>query len=347
MYKAFLRRFLFLFPPETAHSLAFTLLRGFSFVPGGKALLKALFCYHHPALEKTVFGLKFPNPIGLAAGFDKNALFLDLLPLLGFGFAEIGTVTPRPQSGNPKPRLFRLKKDRALLNRMGFNNDGVEVIAERLKNRNPGFVVGANIGKNKDTPNENALSDYLICFEKLFPFVDYFVVNVSSPNTPGLRSLQEKEPLKKILAALQNQNLLNKIPKPILLKIAPDLEKEQMEAILEIVTGTGIAGLVCTNTTLERRNLKTKGIENFGQGGISGKPLLSSSSSILEYYTSKSGGRFSLIGVGGIFKEADALEKLSLGADLIQVYTGWIYEGPGQIRRLLKAMAGVTKGFQK
>lgn len=281
-------------------------------------------------LEREVFGLKFKNPIGLAAGFDKNGQWVDELSNLGFGFVEIGTVTPKPQVGNDKPRLFRLKPDEALINRMGFNNQGLEQIVENLKKRNSDIIVGGNIGKNKATANEEAISDYLIAFEGLYPHVDYFVVNVSSPNTPGLRELQEKEPLTQLLKAVQAANAKKSKPKPILLKIAPDLTNSQLDDIVEIILTIKLDGLIATNTTISREDLKTSSnkIDQIGAGGLSGKPLKDRSTEVIRYINTKSKGVFPIIGVGGIFDTQDAIEKLNAGASLLQVYSGFVYEGP-------------------
>ncbi len=285
-------------------------------------------------------GLKFPNRVGLAAGLDKNAAYLNELSALGFGFIEIGTVTPLPQPGNELPRLFRLKKDESLINRMGFNNEGVEVVAERLKNRPKGLIVGGNIGKNKVTPNENAVQDYLICFEKLYNLVDYFVVNVSSPNTPNLRELQDKKPLMEILSRLiesRNTFIKKDFPhKPILLKIAPDLSIEQLDDVVVIVNETGIEGIVATNTTISREGLKTNKsiVDEIGAGGLSGKILSDKSTDVIKYINQKSEGKIPMIGVGGIYNEESAMRKIEAGASLVQVYTGFIYEGPVLVKRI-------------
>ncbi|WP_291726922.1 quinone-dependent dihydroorotate dehydrogenase [Bernardetia sp.] len=283
-------------------------------------------------LEREVFGIKFKNPVGLAAGFDKNAKWIEELDKLGFGFIEIGTLTPKPQDGNPKPRLFRLKEDNALINRMGFNNEGVEIAVERLKEikaKKPHIIVGGNIGKNKVTPNEEATSDYIICFDALFDYVDYFVVNVSSPNTPNLRELQEKKPLTELLQTLQNRNQKKENPKPLLLKIAPDLTDSQLDDIIEIAKEVKLAGIIATNTTISRENLKTETqkIETISNGGLSGKPLTHRSTEVISYLHRKSDGAFPIIGVGGIHSPKDAIEKLEAGASLIQLYTGFVYEG--------------------
>ncbi len=296
-------------------------------------------------LETEVFGIKFPNPVGLAAGFDKDAKLVDPLSELGFGFVEIGTVTPKPQPGNEKPRLFRLKKDKAIINRMGFNNEGVAAAVARLKKKKKNIIIGGNIGKNKVTPNEKALDDYMICYQALKDIVDYFVVNVSSPNTPGLRDLQEKGPLLEILASLQKENKLQPSPKPILLKIAPDLTEGQLDDIVDIVKESGIAGIICTNTTISREGLKTDSsiVEKIGNGGLSGKPLIDHSTEVIRYINEKSGGSIKIIGVGGIMSADDALRKLEAGASLVQIYTGFIYEGPALIRDINRAIANVRK----
>lgn len=290
-------------------------------------------------------GIDFPNPIGLAAGFDKDAKLYSELSALGFGFIEVGTITPKPQPGNDKPRLFRLPKDSAIINRMGFNNHGVEQMVINLKKNNSKVIIGGNIGKNKNTPNENAVKDYIICFESLFNVVDYFVVNVSSPNTPGLRALQEKEPLLKILNALQilnNQLAIeySKKRKPVLLKIAPDLTNEQLDEIVEVLHDSGLDGVIATNTTISRENLNSDAqeIARIGAGGLSGKPLAKRSTEVIKYLAERSDKKFIIIGVGGIHSETDAIEKLNAGADLIQLYTGFIYEGPALIQRIKKRL---------
>ncbi|MFN3315746.1 MAG: quinone-dependent dihydroorotate dehydrogenase [Raineya sp.] len=308
-------------------------------LPLAKFILKKFYYFEHQALGREVAGLHFPNPVGLAAGFDKNAVAIDELAALGFGFIEIGTLTPRPQAGNPKPRLFRLLKDQAIINRMGFNNEGVEKAIEHLKKRKSKILVGGNIGKNKDTPNEKATDDYLYCFEKLFDYVDYFVVNVSSPNTPNLRALQEKEPLENLLKTLQTENLKKIKPKPIFLKIAPDLNESQLDDIVEIVKNTQIAGIIATNTTLSRKELRSE--ENLCKeaGGLSGKPLQKRSTEVIRYIAEKSGQSFPIIGVGGIASPQDAYEKLQAGASLVQIYTGLVYEGAGLVRKINRFLA--------
>jgi len=301
---------------------------------------KKTFVMKDQRLERKVFGLTFKNPVGLAAGFDKNAAFYKELESCGFGFIEIGTITPVAQPGNDKPRLFRLKSDQAVINRMGFNNGGIIEAVKNLKHRNPGMIIGGNIGKNKVTPNEKAFSDYALCFEGLFDSVDYFVVNVSSPNTPNLRELQEKEPLTELLVGLMAINKTKSTPKPILLKIAPDLSNDQLLDIIEIVKTSGIDGVIATNTTISRDNLKAtqSTLDKIGQGGLSGKPLGKRSTEVIRFLFENSGGSFPIIGVGGIHSPEDALEKIEAGASLIQLYTGFIYEGPGLVKRINKAL---------
>lgn len=340
MYKYLLAPILFLFDAERVHYFVCEVLHVAFRIPFVPRLLRFLYTYEHPDLVQEVAGLRFRNPVGLAAGFDKNAEMVDQLEALGFGFIEIGTLTPKAQPGNPQPRLFRLKEDKALINRMGFNNKGVEVAAAKLRSRKSKILVGGNIGKNKDTPNHEALSDYLICFRELFDVVDYFVVNVSSPNTPGLRALQEKEPLTELLVELQKRNAERATPKPIFLKIAPDLTNSQLDDIIEIVKASGIAGVIATNTTISRENLKTPASEitNIGTGGLSGDPLAHRATEVIRYLCEQSGHAFPVIGVGGISSPAQALEKRNAGASLIQLYTGFIYEGPGLASRICKAM---------
>ncbi|MBI1837028.1 MAG: quinone-dependent dihydroorotate dehydrogenase [Flavobacteriia bacterium] len=335
MYKI-IRKILFLFDPEQIH---YFVARSISFmlkIPGMKFIWKKMYILEDSRLEKKVFGLTFKNPVGLAAGFDKNASMFNDLAYCGFGFIEIGTVTPKGQPGNDKPRLFRVKEDEGIINRMGFNNDGVEVVIENLKNKKTELIIGGNIGKNKITPNEEANLDYIKAFHALFEYVDYFVVNVSSPNTPNLRALQEKEPLKQLLSELKKENNFKPNPKPILLKIAPDLTNEQLDDIIEIVNEVKLDGVIATNTTISRENLKTSKnvIEIIGAGGLSGKPLTSRSTEIIRYLADKSNKSFPIIGVGGIHSAKDALEKLEAGADLIQLYTGFIYEGPILVKKI-------------
>lgn len=344
MYKI-LRFFLFKMDAETAHHFTLLWISRLMKIPFVPALMKWLYVVEDKKLERKVFGLTFKNPVGLAAGLDKNAECIDAFAALGFGFVEIGTVTPLAQPGNDKPRLFRLIQDAAIINRMGFNNEGMltvkaNILKSQISNLKSQILIGGNIGKNKVTPNENATDDYLKCFDALYEVVDYFVVNVSSPNTPNLRALQEKEPLKQLLFALQQQNNTKATSKPILLKIAPDLTHEQLDDIVEIVTETGLAGIVATNTTISRDGLSTdvKQVEAIGAGGLSGKPLTQKSTEIIRYLHQQSGGKFPIIAVGGIMTAADAMEKLNAGATLVQLYTGFIYEGPGLIKEINKSI---------
>ena len=339
MYRI-VRFFLFLFNPELIHHITFKIIKLGGMIPGKLWALRLFFKVKDTSLEREVFGLKFDNPVGLAAGFDKDAKLFDELASFGFGFVEIGTVTPLPQDGNPKPRLFRVKDDSGLINRMGFNNQGIEAVVARLRRKKTDIIIGGNIGKNKDTPNEEAANDYAICFEKLFPYVDYFAVNVSSPNTPGLRDLQEKAPLTALLNSLQELNNKKDKRKPILLKIAPDLTDEQLDDIIAIVADTKIDGVIATNTTIDRSSLKTakNKVEAIGNGGLSGKPVRLRSTQVIKYLADKSNRAFPIIGVGGIHSAEDALEKLDAGATLLQVYTGFIYEGPSLVKRINKAI---------
>ncbi len=353
MYKV-LRSVLFLFDPEWVHYFSMKGLRLLCKIPGIKKLIAKLFTPPaekniHPALGGTIFNIQFKNRVGLGAGFDKNAKYLNELEALGFGFVEIGTVTPLPQAGNEKPRLFRLPKDKALINRMGFNNDGVEVIAKRLEswklkteqqttNNEQRLIIGGNISKNKITPNEDAWKDYETCFIALHAYVDYFVVNVSSPNTPGLRELQEKDALHKILSNLQQLNTKHLNPKPILLKIAPDLTIEQIDDVIDLAIEIKLDGLVATNTTISRDQLTIhhSQLTKIGAGGLSGLPLKHRSTEIVKYIHQKTNGQIPVIASGGIFTGADAKEKIDAGASLIQVWTGFIYEGPGIMKRICK-----------
>jgi len=337
MYRSIIKPLFFLFSPEKAHKIIVLMLS----LPFVVRLLKIMFNFQHPSLKTEFAGLTFKNPVGLAAGFDKEAALVDPLAALGFSFIEIGTITPKAQPGNPKPRLFRLPGDEALINRMGFNNKGLEsAITNLKKTRVKDVLIGGNIGKNKVTPLDHAIEDYEICFEELFPFVDYFVVNVSSPNTPNLRQLQDKKPLSELLNALMKLNEAKKDPKPIFLKIAPDLSNGQLDDIIEIVPSTGIAGIVATNTTISREGLKAdpEVIEKIGAGGLSGKPLTKRSTEIIRYLHEKAKGAIPIIAVGGIHSAEDAIEKLEAGAGVIQLYSGFIYEGPGLIKKINKAL---------
>ncbi|MFL5810185.1 MAG: quinone-dependent dihydroorotate dehydrogenase [Flavisolibacter sp.] len=348
MYRI-IRSILFLLPAETAHYFSMNLLRTVCSIGFLRKFIANSFTPQHPALSHEAFGLRFKNFVGLGAGFDKNAKYLRELEALGFGFVEIGTVTPRPQPGNDKPRLFRLPKDRAFINRMGFNNDGVEVVAKRLKkwrasivNRESSIdsrlIVAGNIGKNKSTPNEEAWKDYEICFRALHPYVDFFVVNVSSPNTPGLRELQEKDSLKKILTQLQQQNTDFEKTKPIFLKIAPDLTWSQIDDVIGLAKEIKLDGLVATNTTISRDGLTTdhSQLTAIGAGGLSGKPLSMRSTEVVHYIHEKTAGALPLIASGGIFNGADANEKIIAGAQLVEVWTGFIYEGPFIVKHICK-----------
>lgn len=336
MYKSIIRKLLFLFDAEKVHHFTFSLLKiGFK-IPFISTIVKASYKVEDKRLERNLFGLRFKNPVGLAAGFDKNANMFDELSNFGFGFVEIGTVTPKPQEGNPKKRIFRLIQDKAIINRMGFNNDGVEAVVKRLKNKKTDILIGGNIGKNKITPNADAVNDYVICFKALFDVVDYFVVNVSSPNTPNLRDLQEKEPLTNLLNRLQQENKLKERRKPILLKIAPDLTQSQLLDIIEIVKITKIDGVIATNTTISREGLQSNDKNEIG--GMSGMPLAKRSTEVIRFLAERSNKAFPIIGVGGIHTSEDALEKIKAGADLIQLYTGFIYEGPGLVKKINKAL---------
>lgn len=340
MYKYLIRPFLFNFDPENVHYFTFGLIKYLSKIPGTQFIFKSLYQIDHPSLVTKVFGLEFKNPIGLAAGFDKDAKLFQELSNFGFGFIEIGTLTPKAQDGNPKKRLFRLCEDEAIINRMGFNNGGVDEAVIRLQ-KNKGVLVGGNIGKNKLTPNEQAINDYIYCFDALYEVVDYFVVNVSSPNTPGLRELQDKEPLTFLLQTLQDLNQSKHKSKPILLKIAPDLSNEQLLDIIEIVKNSRIAGVIATNTTIDRTNLKSK--SQTEMGGLSGKPLTQRSTEVIRFLKINSQNAFPIIGVGGIHSVQDALDKIEAGACLLQLYTGFIYEGPNLIKNINKAIIAMKK----
>jgi dihydroorotate dehydrogenase len=342
MYKFFIRKILFLFPPELIHHLIVFSLK----IPLVSKILKLVYDYQHPSLTREVCGLTFRNPVGLAAGFDKDAEISEQLADLGFGFIEVGTVTPQGQSGNPKPRVFRLKPDEALINRMGFNNQGVDAVVTRLKKRPANVLIAGNIGKNKLTPNDDAVNDYEICFTELYNVVDFFVINVSSPNTPNLRELQDKEPLLRLLSHLKLISQQNEPSKPLFLKIAPDLNDQQLREITDIIKEVGIDGIVATNTTLSRENLRTSAdlLKKIGEGGLSGRPLRNRSTEIIRFLRQQLGGEVPIIGVGGIHSPQDALEKLQAGATLLELYTGFIYEGPALVKRINKALVKEVEG---
>lgn len=344
MYKRIIRPILFLFNPETIHGLVAGMLRFAGKLPGGRALLRACYSYKDPSLEREVLGIKFPNPVGLAAGFDKNARYYKEMASLGFGFVEVGTVTPKPQPGNPRPRLFRLKEDNALINRMGFNNNGVEAMVKNLRNRNKDIVIGGNLGKNTLTPNEEAPADYLKMFRSLYEYVDYFVINVSCPNVKDITALQNKESLMGILGGLFDFRRGQNDYRPILLKISPDLPREQVDDIVGILIDTPLDGLVAVNTTTSREGLDTpsKIISNIGNGGLSGAPLSERSVEMVRYLHAKTEGRYPIIGVGGVMTPEDAQRLLNAGASLVQVYTGFIYEGPSFVKRICRSLAGRT-----
>ena len=340
MYRYLIKPILFLGDPEWVHYFVFNLIRLMHKIPGVPFLIRTLYQVNHPKLEKELFGIKFKNPLGLAAGFDKDAKLFRELSNFGFGFIEIGTLTPQPQNGNPKKRLFRLLEDEGLINRMGFNNEGVDAAIPRLR-KNNSVIIGGNIGKNKITPNERAVHDYIYCFNVLYPHVDYFVVNVSSPNTPNLRELQEKKPLKDLLNTLQKHNQETAKPKPILLKISPDLSDKQLLDVIDIVKTTKTAGVIATNTTLNREGLQSE--NKHEKGGLSGRPLAKKSTEVIRFLSEKSQRAFPIIGVGGIHKPEDVIEKMNAGADLIQLYTGFVYEGPTVVKGLIQAILASSK----
>ncbi len=341
MYKYLIKPIFFLFDPEKIHHFVFKFLRVWLAIPGIKHLTGATNTVKNKSLERELFGLKFRNPVGLAAGFDKNALLLNQLEYLGFGFVELGTVTPKPQRGNPKKRLFRLPEDEALINRMGFNNDGADVIAKRLKNRKTKIIVGGNLGKNTATDNDDAQADYEYVLKKLHPYVDYFVLNVSCPNVGSTQKLNDKNYLIALLNDLKQLSIDLGKERPILLKIGPDRSNEQLDEVIEIINTTKIAGVISTNTATDRSNLKTNQsrIEAIGNGGLSGKPLARRSTEVIRYLADKSNKSFAIIGVGGIHSAEDAQEKIEAGADLVQVYTGFVYEGPKLVKRINRSMA--------
>ena len=335
MYKKIILPVLFLFDPEKVHNFTFLLFKIFLNIPFVGFLVQKIYSVDNEKLSKKLFGIEFKNPVGLAAGFDKNAKLYNELSRFGFGFIEIGTVTPIAQAGNPKKRLFRLTNDQGIINRMGFNNDGMHKIANRLK-KNKNILIGGNIGKNKATPNDKAVNDYLLCFNYLFDYVDYFVVNVSSPNTPNLRELQNTNFLRVILDSLNKENLKKSKTKPILIKISPDLSKENLLEIVDLAISLKIDGIIATNTTINRDNLTSKNINE--SGGLSGKPLANKSNEVIRFISDKSNGKIPIIGVGGIHSAKDAIDKIKAGADLVQIYTGFIYEGPSLIKSINKAL---------
>lgn len=342
MYKVFIRPLLFLLSPEKVHNLVIFLIKIVFRVPGFIAMVKNMYSVRKSE-PFNLLDLKFKNRVGLAAGFDKNASFYREFAAFGFGFIEIGTVTPKGQPGNPKPRSFRLVADQALINRMGFNNLGVDSAVERLKNRPEGLIIGGNIGKNTNTPNQEAYKDYVYCFESLYDYVDYFVVNVSCPNISDLRELQDQDMLEGILHRLDELRASKPVKKPILLKISPDLNFKQVDETLEIVRSCNIDGIVATNTSIARNNLKSPEslVEEIGKGGLSGSPIRDRSTEMISYIRSKAGINLPIIGVGGIMSAEDAIEKIKAGADLIQIYTGFIYEGPGFVKKILKEIGSV------
>ncbi len=344
MYKAIIRPLLFLLQPETVHHLVVVLIKAGFIIPGVKPIIRSIYRVRSEKLEREVFGLKFDNPVGLAAGFDKNAGFFDPFSAFGFSFIEIGTVTPLGQPGNPKPRSFRLKKDKALINRMGFNNLGAAEAANRLRNRRSNIVIGGNLGKNTATSNENAVNDYAAVFEELYEVADYFVVNVSCPNITDLSHLQDREQLKGILSRLAQIRMGKSLRKPVLVKISPDLNNNQIDDVIELVGEFEMDGIIAVNTSIRREGLVTSSqkVESIGNGGLSGSPLRERSTEIIRYIHKKTSGKLPIIGVGGIMSPEEAVEKLDAGASLIQIYTGFIYEGPALVRKINKLLLSNT-----
>ena len=340
MYKSIIRKILFKFDPEAVHYFTFDAIKLLSKIPLVPNLIRFLFQVNHPKLERELFGLRFKNPVGLAAGFDKNAVLYNELANFGFGFIEIGTVTPKAQKGNPKKRLFRLQDDKGIINRMGFNNAGLEAAITQLKKNKKQIIIGGNIGKNTQTPPERYTDDYLECFNALHPYVDYFVLNVSCPNVGSHAKLNDKDYLEELINAVQSLNTNFKETKPILLKIAPDLNNTQLDEIIELVKATKIEGVIASNTSVSRENLNADAstLESIGNGGVSGQPITIKSTQVIKYLSDNSQKAFPIIGVGGIHSEKDALDKLNAGADLVQIYTGFIYEGPGLVKRINKAV---------
>ncbi|WP_299245022.1 quinone-dependent dihydroorotate dehydrogenase [uncultured Aquimarina sp.] len=345
MYKSLVRPILFKYDPETVHHFTFKMIRVLCKIPFISSIFRSLYLVRNPVLEREVFGLKFKNPVGLAAGFDKNAILYNELGNFGFGFIEIGTVTPRGQEGNPKKRLFRLKEDRAIINRMGFNNEGLEAAIQQLKKNKGKLIIGGNIGKNTDTAPEDYTRDYLECFKALHPYVDYFVLNVSCPNVSSHAKLNDKDYLLELIGAVQKVNNANNTQKPIVLKIAPDLNNSQLDEIIELVNETKLDGVIASNTSTFREGLKAskEQLDAIGNGGLSGQPIKNRSTTVIKYLSEKSNKAFPIIGVGGIHSAADAIEKLEAGASLVQLYTGFIYEGPKLIKDINKAV--IKKGL--
>jgi len=344
MYKSIIRPILFKFDPEAVHYFTFDTIKLVSKIPGVSFLIRLFFQVNHPALERKLFGLTFKNPVGLAAGFDKNAVLYNELANFGFGFIEIGTVTPKAQEGNPKKRLFRLQDDKGIINRMGFNNAGLEAAIDQLKTNKKQLIIGGNIGKNTQTPAEGYTADYLECFKSLHPYVDYFVLNVSCPNVGSHAKLNDKDYLEELIKAVQTLNTTFEKSKPILLKIAPDLNDTQLDEIIELVSLTKLDGVIASNTSISRTHLKTATptLEAIGNGGVSGQPIKEKSTQVIKYLADKSKKAFPIIGVGGIHSAQDALEKIEAGADLVQIYTGFIYEGPSLVKRINKALLEST-----
>ncbi|MFK2820734.1 quinone-dependent dihydroorotate dehydrogenase [Flavobacteriaceae sp. LMIT009] len=340
MYKLLIRPILFCFDPEKVHHFTFSFIKFISKIPLVPSIIRGMYQVNNKSLERELFGLKFKNPIGLAAGFDKNAVLYNELANFGFGFVEIGTVTPKGQEGNPKKRLFRLKSDKGIINRMGFNNEGLEAAIDKLKKNKGKIIIGGNIGKNTATKPEDYTKDYLVCFEALHPYVDYFVLNVSCPNVGSHAKLTDKDYLEELIAAVQKINNDKQTQRPILLKIAPDLNKIQLDEIIELVANTKIDGVIASNTSVSREGLKTSQdtLSTIGNGGLSGQPIKDKSTQVIKYLTEKSNKAFPIIGVGGIHSAQDALEKINVGADLVQIYTGFIYEGPRLIKSINKAI---------
>jgi len=340
MYKLILRPLFFLFDPEKIHHITFSLIKNSSKIPGVTWLFRSLFAIEDKRLERNVFGLTFKNPVGLAAGFDKNAVLYNELVNFGFGFIEIGTVTPKAQIGNPKKRLFRLKNDQGIINRMGFNNEGLEAAISQLKENKGKLIIGGNIGKNTNTKPEDYTKDYLECFNALHPYVDYFVLNVSCPNVGSHAKLNDKDYLEELIGAVQKANKTFDRQKPILLKIAPDLNNDQLDEIIQLVAETKLDGVIASNTSTDRTGLKASNnqLEAIGNGGLSGQPIKDKSTRVIKYLSDKSNKSFPIIGVGGIHSANDAIEKLNAGADLVQIYTGFIYEGPILIKAINKAI---------